>query len=196
MNGPSDMKHFVRSTPFLLASVVLLASCAPQLHVPATLVGNVEVKLVNDTDETLCEITLTRNGENIVKGGGFFAHKTGSIALKPGSYDIHASSVACGGYSNGDRHVEVQQATEIHIGGNAQVAAAGFALASISMTAGAAPEGEAPQEPSSTAAAPSGPTCKPVGAEASGSQDCCSNKVGHRPDVVGWVCCDGGKGCG
>ncbi len=115
-----------------VAAAAMLAACAPNLVVPTPLAGTVKVKIVNDTDDSLCTITLTPDSKNIV-GGAFFSHRDGMIALKPGLYQIHASSVGCGGGLSGDGRVEVREATELHIGGTARAASPGFAFASIGM---------------------------------------------------------------
>jgi hypothetical protein len=126
------MKKFV--LPLEATMAVLLAACAPQLHVPEGIVGDVPVKLVNDTSDTLCEIKLTADGENIVRGGGFSSHKNAMIKLKPGAYAIYATSVGCGGSLTGTRQIVVQQATEVHIGGTvAATPAGGFVTANIAM---------------------------------------------------------------
>jgi hypothetical protein len=113
---------------------IVISACAPQLHVPSTVAGDVPVKLVNDTGQTLCQVRLTADGENIVGGGGFFDHKAATIKLKPGAYDIFATTVGCGGSVTGTQHLVLQQATEVHFGGTQAVATSGFVAARVNMT--------------------------------------------------------------
>lgn len=107
------------------------AACSPQLHVPPGDSGDVPVTLVNDTSATMCQVKLHPDGENIVKGAGFAAHKTATIKVKPGSYDVFVTGAGCGEPLTGSQRISVQQATEIHFGGTATAARPGVTLAVI-----------------------------------------------------------------
>ena len=145
------MTHVGRS---LVVSVTFVAACgilAPHINAPKGLAGDVPVTLVNDTEGSLCGLKLAAGGawdgwrstaegdsppgDNLL-GGAFFAHKSGTIKLKPGSYDIWATGRGCGVPNSGMTRFTVQTATEVHLGGTSATAAtAGATVVNVSMSA-------------------------------------------------------------
>jgi hypothetical protein len=123
---------------------VLLASCAPQFRIPDYAKGNVPVTFYNDTDYNIIELRLSRTGEDALRGdkivaANFFAHKSGTVSLRPGRYQLWGRTAAQVGGAQKEKLmwtaeravIAVDGPTDVHIGNTNAAPVPGHALVRI-----------------------------------------------------------------
>ncbi len=119
-----------------LAALSAIGGCSPHFNVPKTIAGDVPVVLVNDTSQTITDLTLAPAGvppSRIVTGGGMFAHKRGQVRSSRGR--TASTSVPANGELQGNAQVSISGATELHLGATSTPTAANptFAVQLLTM---------------------------------------------------------------